>query len=51
MVVTHRPGGQRVSARRRGVALAVVASAASWTSTAAASPSLSVNGLTTNGLS
>ena len=49
MVVKHRP--RRFARSRRGVALAAVASAALWTSTAAASPALSVDALKTNGLS
>ena len=49
MVVKHRP--RRSRGVRRGVALAAVASAALWTSTAAAAPALSPSGLKTNALS
>ena len=49
MVVKHRP--RRFARCRRGVALAAVASASLWTSTAAASPSLSLDALKTSGLS
>ena len=52
MVVKHRPRRLVGSGRRGcGIALAAVASAALWTSTAAAAPSLSASGLKTNGLS
>ena len=48
MVVKHRP--RRSRGVRRGVALAAVASAALWTSTAAAAPALSPSELKTNRL-
>src|SRR5687767_12196644 len=52
MVAKHRPRRSvRPRGRRRGVALAAVASAALWTSTAAASPALSPSALKTNALS